>query len=243
MNHKILPLLLSLALTVPIFSACSENARPSGSTSETSSYFEENDLAIQYTAGDGFYTLENGGSYFTESDESNGSDYTTAPLVCKITVDSSENTGDGYREITFTAVRTFPETDYPSFSSGVTYAAGYCFYDYYTGSWLPDTDNFRIGNDSYRFDFESAGSWVDVTIETSTDFQHDPDSSGGVWSTTVTARMPEDYDGLVFAIHPEPPSYAEYQEITANSELADSYLPLLESGNYDPYKALFCRIL
>ncbi len=128
------------------------------------------------------------------------------------------------------------------FDSGVTVGHEMMFYDYYTGVLLPDNDYFGGGSEnSYYFEFETTGGWVDLYIDVTVGHKNDVGDYRFLSEFTITVNMPSWYDGLFVSVPPQPATYAETMERNDRFNNLDSFIPALELP-WDVRNALNCGI-
>ena len=75
-------------------------------------YFDEYEIDIDYTLGQGDVTLEDGAYYYEMNTD--GNHYSIAPLICSLDLESDEDLGSGYVQRTFSFYRGFSEGNIPT---------------------------------------------------------------------------------------------------------------------------------
>lgn len=204
------------------------------------SYFEKNNLNCNFEMGSAATYLKNGSSYYKED----GSSFSLAPVDWEIGITRDQNTGDGFRELEFTAICYFPEMYNPNLSGASKYGCSFSMCDYYTGFELPSSVNFgnaKRGENFYHYEFEANHEPVQVDYSYSTEWENDI----GEYSHTLTVkfwvRIPVNYDGLVFCALPRAESYEETVRRGIEAEGIIEFRPILKT-NLDFVNALRCRI-
>ena len=181
-------------------------------------YFTRNGLEINAEMDAGTYSLENGCCSYAKN--SPDATYTLGDCYWEV-VKNDDQTHDGIREIQFDTICYVPESSMGTFNGEYSFGVMSSLYDYYSGMWLTDSaihGNSSRGDNYYVYTIDWNGQ-----------------------SQSYVVYLPEDYDGLVFAVHPEADTYeghAKYQEL-------DSLYPdacILDIDVLDPYSSLYFSI-
>ncbi len=180
---------------------------------EEIAYFDEMGYELNYEINEGSVEMTNGAYAFTP----NGEYYCTIPATIWIERESYDDTQDGYIETTFTKTVYLDSFYFPSFikegmfdSLSITTR----LYDYYTGYWLADGNTIgdsKRGDNHYYYEYESQGRTICVDYNYSTDWTKEEDGSY-ILKMQSFIRMPEDYDGIIYASLAAYPDYAAYLE-------------------------------
>ena len=149
-------------------------------------YFDEYEIDIDYTLGQGDVTLEDGAYYYEMNTD--GNHYSIAPLICSLDLESDEDLGSGYVQRTLSLYRGFSEENIPTLAYGATMGSSFLFYDYYTGFLLPDNDYFADGDGSYYYEFDTPEGLVELAISVSSDWRDDVEGYHYICPGTMTAR-------------------------------------------------------
>lgn len=211
-----------------------------GSANYELAYFEKNNLSCNFEMGSGATYLENGSSYY----KNDGSSFSMAPVDWEIYKSSDQNTGDGYREVGFTAICYFPEIYNPNLSGASKYGCSFSMCDYYTGFELPSSVNFgntSLGENFYHYEFEVNSEPIQLDYNYSTEWKNDIGDYSHTLIVSFWVRMPVDYDGLVFCALPRAESYEETVRRGIEAEGIIEFRPILKT-NMDFVNALRCRI-
>ena len=203
-------------------------------------YFEEYEIGINYELGQGDATLEDGAYYFEMNTD--GQYYNLGPLVCSVYLESEEDLGNGYVERTVTLYRGFTEKDIPMFTIGVSMGAGYLFYDYYTGFFLPDNDQFAVSDGTHYFEFDTPDGLVELVISVESGSRNDVEGYRNLYAETITVTAPDWYDGLVLSVPTQPDTYDGLNERGEFFTALDGYYPALDLP-WDVESALNCLVL
>jgi hypothetical protein len=168
------------------------------------SYFEENNL----TVADEPYTCTADGVIYNPDawDDPDGqmvTDFTWTPVECYSEPDEEE----GYRLVHLTLLISFQALCYDELRDYYAFNFSNFTYDWYTGRTIPGKD--IIGNTDYDYSatLEIDGNTYDLYYSKenaweSDDWEYDDDGNGTKnvrCYQTYTFKVPEDYDGLVYA--------------------------------------------
>lgn len=203
-------------------------------------YFDEYEIDIDYTLGQGDVTLEDGAYYYEMNTD--GNHYSIAPLICSLDLESDEDLGSGYVQRTLSFYRGFSEENIPTLAYGATMGSSFLFYDYYTGFLLPDNDYFADGDGSYYYEFDTPEGLVELAISVSSDWRDDVEGYHYIRVDTITIAAPDWYDGLVMVFPTQPDTW---EESKANNELfseLDDYYPALDLP-WDLDSSMNCLVL
>ena len=204
-------------------------------------YFTRNGLEINAEMDAGTYSLENGiCSYAKNSPDAT---YTLGDCYWEV-VKNDDQTHDGIREIQFDTVCYVPESSVGTFNGEYSFGVMSSLYDYYTGMWLTDSaihGNSSRGDNYYVYTIDWNGQSQTIEYAYSVDWTKNDGGWKYIMTKSYVVYLPEDYDGLVFAAHPEADNYeghAKYQEL-------DSLYPdacILDIDLLDPYSSLYFSI-
>ena len=203
-------------------------------------YFDEYEIDIDYTLGQGDVTLEDGAYYYEMNTD--GNHYSIAPLICSLDLESDEDLGSGYVQRTLSLYRGFSEENIPTLAYGATMGSSFLFYDYYTGFLLPDNDYFADGDGSYYYEFDTPEGLVELAISVSSDWRDDVEGYHYIRVDTITIAAPDWYDGLVLSVPTQPDTYDGLNERGEFFTALDGYYPALDLP-WDVESALNCLVL
>ena len=120
---------------------------------------------------------------------------------------------NGVREINFDAICRVPSGAISSYEEGCATEVSCELFDYYTGMWLTDTNEFANssrGDDYYLHTVSYGGSSSLVEFSYITEYEYEVGDFALVVTRSYTVYVPEDYDGLVFAAETQPETYEGY---------------------------------
>ena len=171
-------------------------------------YFVRNGLEINAEVDGGEFYLDNGFCTYFEG----GADYSRTESYWEIKTTSNTVT-NGVREINFDAICRVPSGAISSYEEGCATEVSCELFDYYTGMWLTDTNEFANssrGDDYYLHTVSYGGSSSLIEFSYITEYEYEVGDFALVVTRSYTVYVPEDYDGLVFAAETQPETYEGY---------------------------------
>lgn len=204
-------------------------------------YFTRNGLEINAEMDAGTYSLENGCCSYAKN--SPDATYTLGDCYWEV-VKNDDQTHDGIREIQFDTICYVPESSVGTFNGEYSFGVMSSLYDYYSGMWLTDSaihGNSSRGDNYYVYTIDWNGQSQTIEYAYSVDWTKNDGGWKYIMTKSYVVYLPEDYDGLVFAVHPEADTYeghAKYQEL-------DSLYPdacILDIDVLDLYSSLYFNI-
>lgn len=171
-------------------------------------YFVRNGLEINAEVDGGEFYLDNGFCTYFEG----GADYSRTESYWEIKTTSNTVT-NGVREINFDAICRVPSGAISSYEEGCATEVSCELFDYYTGMWLTDTNEFANssrGDDYYLHTVSYGGSSSLIEFSYITEYEYEVGDFALVVTRSYTVYVPEDYDGLVFAAETQPETYDRY---------------------------------
>ncbi len=203
----------------------------------SSAYLEQMGAEINYAFGDGEVFME-AGAYVHTLD---GKNYATIPLTLEMSLDSVNDTKDGFVEIEFTKTVHLDSENYPDFMSGNDWTLGMSeiLCDYYTGfefnSAVVDGDIDK-GENYHYYEYVSQGRKICVEYNFSAEWFQKKDGSYILEQQTFL-RVPSDYDGILYG---QRKAYPDYESCVAGNTYPEDSMYLLSGERLQDI--VLCRV-
>ncbi len=206
-------------------------------SSANMAYFDMMGFGANYSLDEGSVLMDNAVYVFAQD----GLYYDSVPALVSISLDSYNDTQDGFVEIEFTKTVYIDRDDYPEFMFYNDFDIGmtHKLFDYYTGHFLPDSavyGNTSRGDNYFYYEYESQDRTICVDYNYSTEWtRHEDDSY--TFEQQNFIRMPADYDGIIYG-HLE--AYPDYQSCVDAREYPVELISPMDDS--DAENALLCCV-